>query len=178
MEVTIKIQKKSGYIEKVLPSLGLASGYLEDLSESREYWMAEVYVEGTFFYRTNKFLVNPKFSLPKEFNFKNDNGDDIRLIIKANREGYTIIDVWFNGNKIANNSDAFVKLCDKYKDRVYLQFRNINNGRITMLCICDLNKEQNMTVNQMKQNREISNILFEMGQDNDILLPYSLYSLK
>lgn len=178
--VTIKIQKKSGYMEKVLPSVGLAAGFLENLAERNpEYWTAKVYVEDTFFYQTNKFLMNPKTEvLPAVFKFKNENDDEIKLEIKENGNDYVVINAWLNGKQIANNSNAFVQSYKGREDRAYLEFVNVQTGKTTAMCICDLRKEyENSTPEFIKDNRKISNLLFELGKSNDVLFPFSMYTI-
>ena len=181
-KVTAKIYKPATneHMEEVLPSVGLMAGFLEGLAEkSPEYWTAKVYVEDTFFYSTNKFMMNPNTDvLPAMFEFKNEAGNEIRLIIKENKNGYVLIDVFLNGEQIADNSDAFVYFYDKCPERAYLQFKNINSFKLTMLCICDLSKEQNMTVDEIKQNRAIANLLFELGKECNELFPFSIYSME
>lgn len=177
--ILVKVLKENKYIEEYYNSFEEAMTYVSNLNEEKDldYWTARVYVDGILFFNGNKFTANPKTDLlPANFTFKNEKNDEIKLIIKSSKDNGVIIDAWINDKKIANDTKAIPSFYDKYRERAYLKFTNIINGRTTMMCICDLKKEdENETAEFIKNNRKISNLLFELGKCNNLLFPFSMY---
>ena len=174
--ILVKVLKENEYLEEYFENFEKAMLYVSDLAKNyTEYWSARVYEGNMCFFYCNRFIFKYRIDLlPAEFNFSNQE-KKIKLIIKKIKDENLIIDAWLNDEQIANNTISSVDFYNRYPERAYLKFKSIK-GKDTMMCICDLkNESNNREANYIKNNRKISNTIFELGICTNLLFPFSMY---